>query len=353
MRVVVFGPHARVGAEVEGRIVDLNGAFTAMLREQKPTRAAINEASWRVPAALADLIDRGDAGLDDAAAAIDYATTEVGVGSGVVFERDRVALHAPTVYRPRIACAASNYAAHALGSAVSRAPLAATNPSDALAGLFEPEQIPTIEEIVDKTRRRGAPRGFWKDFANGVGPESDVTAPSNVELFDYEGEVAAVIGRAARHVRAGQARPYLWGMTLVCDFSIRGGGKRDSLTFNPAKNFDHSAAVGPAVLVGDFDPQDVRLTTTVNGELRQDFGTSEMIFSFAEFVEHLSETVTLQPGDMISGGSGAGTAVDSSTLRPGATAWPDDLARDRFLSPGDLVEIASPAVGTLRNRIVA
>jgi acylpyruvate hydrolase len=86
--------------------------------------------------------------------------------------------------------------------------------------------------------------------------------------------------------------------------------------------------------------------TLVNGEQRQRFNTRDMVFSFWEYIEYLSRDLTLYPGDIISGGTAAGTAADSSPrLADG------QLAPERFLKPGDVVEIDSPAIGTLRAHI--
>ena len=97
--------------------------------------------------------------------------------------------------------------------------------------------------------------------------------------------------------------------------------------------------MGPCIVVGGVAIDDVQIETFVNGERRQNFNTRDMVFSFAECVEFLSRDLTLEPGDVISGGTGAGTCGDSSP--------------ERFLQVGDVVEIRSPQIGVLRNRIVA
>ena len=114
-----------------------------------------------------------------------------------------------------------------------------------------------------------------------------------------------------------------------------------------AKNFDQSCSLGPCIVVGELDPSDIEVETWVNGERRQQFNTRDMVFSYWEYIEYLSRDLTLYPGDIISGGTAAGTAADSSPrLADG------QLAPERFLKAGDVVEIRSPAIGTLRARIV-
>ena len=116
-----------------------------------------------------------------------------------------------------------------------------------------------------------------------------------------------------------------------------------------SKNFNGSFSVGPCIVVGeDVDPANVDVETWVNGELRQRFNTRDMILSFGEYLEYLSADFTFYPGDMIAGGTAAGTAADSSPRSPDGSVPPD-----RFLKPGDLVEMRSPQIGTLAARIVA
>lgn len=137
-------------------------------------------------------------------------------------------------------------------------------------------------------------------------------------------------------------------VTLLGDWSIRSPAEPTGpLRFGMAKNFDQSCSLGPCIVVGELDPTDVEVETYVNGERRQQFNTRDMVFSFWEYIEYLSRDLTLYPGDIISGGTAAGTAADSSPrLADG------NLAPERFLKPGDLVRITSPAIGTLETRIV-
>ena len=95
-------------------------------------------------------------------------------------------------------------------------------------------------------------------------------------------------------------------------------------------------------------PRAQQIETYVNGERRQNFNTRDMVFSFGEYLEFLSRDLTFYPGDIISGGTAAGTAADSSPLLADGTPSPE-----RFLKPGDVVEVRSPAIGTLRTRVIA
>jgi 2-keto-4-pentenoate hydratase/2-oxohepta-3-ene-1,7-dioic acid hydratase in catechol pathway len=313
MKIVVFGSARRVGLLVDDQIVDLATA--------DPT----------LPAHLAGFISGDRRTLDRAQELAPLA--EDPEHPAVVAVASTV-LHAPVVSRPRIACAAGNIPAHTAGSARRKG----VSESNALSGIAPDGDVPSEAEIRAATRKRAAPRGFWKDFALPKGPGDAITIPGRADQFDYEGEVAVVIARPALDVPSGRGASFFWGLTLLNDWSIRGASGKDSHSFNLGKNFDGAASVGPCIVVGELDPTDVHVSTTVNGELRQSYSTADMIFSHAEYLEYLSRDFTFLPGDLIAGGSGPGTATDSGA---------------GFLRPGDMVEVTSAVIGTLRNEVVA
>ncbi len=326
MKIVVFGHDQRVGVLDGDRVVDLNRADALL------------------PADLLGLIEAGDAGLKAAREATERAMAS---GHSAVLDLASIALRAPAVHRPRIGCAAGNYALHTLGSA-KRKGVAASN---ALAGFVEGDVLPSAEELVAKTREKGEMRGFWKDFALPRGSDDDIPYPDRCQHLDYEGEVVAVIGRRAKDVAVGDGATYVWGISLHNDWSIRQESVKGPLTFNLSKNWDGSSSIGPCIVVG-ADPGDINVETRVNGELRQHYHSGDMIFSHGEFIEYLSRDFVLLPGDMISGGSGPGTATDSEKDLGSGAKITDKQRAALFLKIGDVVEVSSPTVGVLRNRIV-
>jgi 2-keto-4-pentenoate hydratase/2-oxohepta-3-ene-1,7-dioic acid hydratase in catechol pathway len=172
--------------------------------------------------------------------------------------------------------------------------------------------------------------------------------PKRVTYFDYEGEVAIVLGKRGKNILADEIRKYVWGVTLFHDWSIRDGGATDrAVSYNLQKNFDGAASMGPCIVVGDLDQQNVDVETRVNAIVRQSYNTSEMIWSFGEVLEYLSQDFTFVSGDVIAGGTSAGTAADKSR-RSADGRRPIDL----FLKIGDVVEVSSPQVGVLANQIV-
>jgi 2-keto-4-pentenoate hydratase/2-oxohepta-3-ene-1,7-dioic acid hydratase in catechol pathway len=335
MKIVVFGPDKRTGALHDVNVVDLSGACAKYLRERANEPRPLEMAEALVPSNLARLIEGGPRALEHAQKSLDYlfgqAQDKLGVrGETLVFQVAEVRLHAPRPDNARIACAGGNFADHAAAMAVKIR--------------RRPYEGDAYEEI-----RKAGFWGFWKLGREIVGPDGELVYPERCNRLDYEGEIAIVLGKRGVDLKPGQLRDYVWGVTMLGDWSTRAPQERASGAFNFAfpKNFDTSCSLGPCIAVGEADPTNVDLETLVNGERRQRFNTRDMVFTFGEYLEYLSRDFTLYPGDIISGGTAAGTAADSSELLPDGSSAPE-----RFLKPGDLVEMNSPAVGSLRTRVV-
>ena len=328
MKVVVFGDRRRVGAWEGDHIVNLNRAYAMALRELGDSNPEVT-ALERLGADLEGFIGNGTLALEAAEEAIRYVAVN-GTEGGAAERVDDVKLHAPWPRR-RIACVGGNYADH-------------------LAGITGE----THEEAARSAKDLGQ-WGFWKEPSEPAGPGDEVPYPKRAEYLDYEGEVAIVIGKRGKDVRADRVDEYIWGMTLLNDLSIRDyedGARRRVLpmSYNLAKNFDGSTAIGPVILVREDDvvPGNIDVETRVNGEVRQNFNSSAMIWSFGEVLEYLSADFTFVPGDIISGGTAMGTAADQTPPPAHGAKRPKDL----FLKPGDTVDVSSPQIGLLTNRIV-
>jgi 2-keto-4-pentenoate hydratase/2-oxohepta-3-ene-1,7-dioic acid hydratase in catechol pathway len=334
MKVVVFGPERHAGALVGERIIDLNHGMTRYLRDQGEARPE-EQAATRLPSRLLSLIERGAAGVEDAQRVIEHfsktAPSDDRSPNKVVYDRSQVKLHAPWPER-RIACVGGNFAAHLAGMWANR--LGKTDIS--------------IEQITEEAKKAGQ-WGFWKVPAEVAGPNDTIPFPKRVTYFDYEGEVAIVIGKRGKNIPAQKIQEYVWGITLFHDWSIRDAGGVDRIvSYNLQKNFDGAVSMGPCIVVGEVDHQDIDAETRVNGVVRQSYSTSEMIWSFGEVLEYLSQDFTFVPGDVIAGGTSAGTAADKSRRGPDGKR-PLDL----FLKIGDTVEVSSSKIGALANKIVA
>jgi 2-keto-4-pentenoate hydratase/2-oxohepta-3-ene-1,7-dioic acid hydratase in catechol pathway len=336
MKIVVFGALKRTGALHDGSVVDLSYAYAKYLRERTDEPNPLEMAEVVVPSELSRLIEGGSRTLDAVQTTLDYlfdhAQDKFGPrGETLVHPAADVRLHAPRPNNARIACAGGNFADHAAAMAVR------------MRG--RPYEGDAYQEI-----RNTGFWGFWKLGREIVGPDGELIYPDRCNRLDYEGEIAIVLGKRGVDLKPSQLRDYVWGVTMLADWSIRAprelpGGP---LNFNFPKNFDTSCSMGPCIAVGEADPTNIDMETLVNGECRQRFNTRDMVFSFGEYLEYLSRDFTLYPGDIISGGTAAGTAADSSELLPDKTSAPE-----RFLKPGDLVEMRSPSVGSLNTRVVA
>jgi 2-keto-4-pentenoate hydratase/2-oxohepta-3-ene-1,7-dioic acid hydratase in catechol pathway len=332
MKIVLFGAEKRIGAWQGDKVIDLNRAFASYLREQRGDANAQAHADERVPAGLENLIALGAAALEDADRAIQHIA-ESGAGlAAIVHDLNGVKLHAPWPER-RIACVGGNYAAHLAGMWAGR-----------------PGVTGDLAQITRMAREEGQ-WGFWKNPHEVAGPDEEIPYPERTRRFDYEGEVAIVIGKRGKNIRADRIDEYVWGVTLFHDWSIRDGGSSGPqgrpISYNLPKNFDGCASMGPCIVVGELDHRNVDVETRINGEVRQSYNTKEMIWPFGEVLEYLSQDFTFVPGDVIAGGTSAGTAADMSRRRTEAAQAPN-----LFLKIGDVVELSSPQIGKLGNRIV-
>ena len=333
MKIVIFGPERRLGALAGDCVIDLNRGFARYL-EERGDRNPNEHAAERLPPDLKSFIENGPLALENAQHVIDHfggiGCEDGGELSDVVHSRSRLKLHAPWPER-RIACVGGNYAAHLLGMWANR--LGKTDV--------------TLEEVAREAKKAGQ-WGFWKVLAEIAGPEDRIPFPKRVTYFDYEGEAAIVIGKRGKNISADQVGHYIWGVTSFHDWSIRDGGGTDrAVSYNLQKNFDGAASMGPCIVVGELNPQNVDVETRINGVVRQSYNTREMIWSFGEVLEFLSQDFTFVPGDVIAGGTSAGTAADQSRRSEGKR--PLDL----FLKIGDVVEVSSPRIGALSNQIVS
>jgi 2-keto-4-pentenoate hydratase/2-oxohepta-3-ene-1,7-dioic acid hydratase in catechol pathway len=334
MKIVVFGPERRVGALVGEKVIDLNRGMVKQLQESGEAKSE-ERAAASLPARLLSFIESGAAGLENAQRVIDQfagtAPSDERGDSKVVHNATEIKLHAPWPER-RIACVGGNYAAHLAGMWANR--LGKTDVS--------------IEQITEEARK-GGQWGFWKVPTEVAGPRDTIPFPKRVTYFDYEGEVAIIVGKRGKNIPAGKIREYVWGVTLFHDWSIRDAGGTDRVvSYNLQKNFDGAVSMGPCIVVGEIDHQDVAAETRVNGVVRQSYSTKEMIWNFGEVLEYLSQDFTFVPGDVIAGGTSAGTAADKSRRGPDGKR-PLDL----FLKINDVVEVSSPQIGALSNKIVA
>ncbi len=184
------------------------------------------------------------------------------------------------------------------------------------------------------------PSMFYRAPGSLVGSGQPLVRPKVSEQLDFEGEIAMVIGREGRHVTKDQARDHIAGYTLCNEGTIRDWMRHGKFNVTQGKNFDRTGSIGPWIVTADeIDPAaPMHITVAVNGEVIQDDNTANMLFSFADLIAYITTFMTLKPADIV---------VAGTPIKLGPRADPP-----RWLRPGDILEISSPELGTLRNTVV-
>lgn len=182
------------------------------------------------------------------------------------------------------------------------------------------------------------PSIFMRHADSLVGHAAAVWRPAISEKFDFEAELAVVIGRGGRHIPIEQASQHVGGYTCMAENSVRDFQKH-AAQVTPGKNFDRSGALGPWVVTADeiADPAQLRVVSRLNGELMQDGAVADLIFPISTLVSYLSSFTALAPGDIIATGTPDGV---------GASRKPP-----RFMRAGDVLEVEIDGVGRLENPV--
>ncbi|GAA2229272.1 fumarylacetoacetate hydrolase family protein [Herbiconiux moechotypicola] len=200
------------------------------------------------------------------------------------------------------------------------------------------------KEHAEEARAAGIPiptsqLWFNKQVSCIIGPHGDIVKPAISDQLDYEIELAVVIGRPCRHVAVEDARSVIAGYLVANDVSVRDWLQKRSPTFTLGKSFDTHGPLGPWLTTDDeiADPLDLRMTLSVNGDVRQDWRTDDMIYDVYEQIAYLTQVMTLQPGDVLATGTPAGIGAPTG----------------RFLAVGDVVRAEIEGLGAIENRVVA
>lgn len=181
-----------------------------------------------------------------------------------------------------------------------------------------------------KSHLPGEPLIFLKPSTAVIGPEDSIIYPESSQRVDYEGELGVVIGKRAWRVSRDEAQRYVLGYTCLNDVTARDLQMKDK-QWTRGKSFDTFAPIGPCIET-ELDPGHLSLQTCLNGELKQQADTGDLIFSVPELVSFISHVMTLLPGDVIATGTTSGIGP---------------------MQPGDTVEVKIEGIGTLRNYVAA
>ncbi len=185
------------------------------------------------------------------------------------------------------------------------------------------------------------PAVFLRVNSSLAAPNAPLVRPAASDKFDYEAELAVIIGRMAHRVSEADALGHVAGYSCFNDGSLRDYQRR-STQWTMGKNFDATGGFGPTLVIPDALPagaHGLKIMSRINGQLLQNGNTADMIFSTAQLIAILSEVMTLEPGDVIATGTPAGVGYPRKP--------------PIFMKPGDVCEIEVEGIGVLRNPIVA
>jgi acylpyruvate hydrolase len=291
---------------------DLRAGYARSLAD-RGERDAENVAATRIPEQIPALLALGKPGWDAVSEAVSYLEAKLpAAADGLLAKLDDCRLHA-TVRPSKMIAVGRNYADH-------------------------------LKEVAI-TLPHSVPSAWIKANSTITGPTRDIVKPACVKELDYETELAIVIGEKCKNVREADAYRVIAGYTVVNDVSARDIVKIERKEGNQllGKMFDTFAPMGPWLVTKDEipDPMNLRIITRVNGEIRQNGNTRDMIWAIPKLIAYLSQ-MTLEPGDVILTGTPDGVAMGR---KPGESSW--------YLQPGDLLESEVEQIGTLRNNIVA
>ncbi|MEY8215227.1 MAG: fumarylacetoacetate hydrolase family protein [Colwellia sp.] len=196
-------------------------------------------------------------------------------------------------------------------------------------------------EYKDGSEAPKFPSLFIRTPDSFTGHDKPLIRPPESHKLDYEGEIVIIIGKEGRRIAEEDAYDHIAGITIMNEGTLRDWVRHAKFNVTQGKNFIESGSIGPWMVTADeFTPEqfeNMRVTTKVNGEVRQDDTTASMMFPFKYIISYFSKFFHLKPGDVIATGTPNGA---------GARFEPP-----RYLAPGDVVEIAVEGVGTLVNGV--
>ncbi|OFW81306.1 MAG: 2-hydroxyhepta-2,4-diene-1,7-dioate isomerase [Alicyclobacillus sp. RIFOXYA1_FULL_53_8] len=307
MRLVSFlkDKQERLGIEFDGFILDANlGCQKMLVAQGEPAPQRLADAL--LPSLMQAFLEGGARCLEQARQGVEFTAKLSDVERGeILFAGDAVKILSPVPHPGKVICVGRNYHDHV--AEMKR-------------------DLPTIPVIFAK-------------LANTICAHGDeVPFPRVSTQFDYEAELAVVIGKRGRYIPEQEAMDYVAGYTAFNDITVRDWQHRTPQWLQ-GKSFDNSGPTGPALVTADAiaDPQQLDIRLWLNEELRQEANTSQLIFKIPFLISFISQVMTLEPGDIIATGTPGGVGV---AMEPKG-----------FMQAGDTVRVEIDQIGVLANRI--
>jgi 2-keto-4-pentenoate hydratase/2-oxohepta-3-ene-1,7-dioic acid hydratase in catechol pathway len=322
MKLVTFefqtaiGPVQRIGAISHDKIIDLNMGYTCYLADKQDGSRHYELAAAVLPPDMIAFFSSGQAGREAAETTTDYIANKKSKtpitgprGEKIVYNMAEVRLKAPVPYPHSI--------------------------RDYLA--FEGHASRSGQKKLDKAWYE-IPVCYRGNPDTVIGPDEIIPWPSYTDLLDYELEYGIYIGKEGKNIPREKAGEYIAGYTILNDISARDIQLQEMVVgLGPVKGKDFCSVMGPCLVTPDeVNPANLRMTARINGEVWSDNNSGTSYWSWPQIIEFASMEETLYPGDFL----GSGTVEGGCGLE-----------LNRWLQPGDFIELEVEGIGTLRNRI--
>jgi len=312
-----FGPIQRIGALRKQKIIDLSMGYVRYLAEKRGSKRAYETAWALLPSDMMAFFHSGKEGRDAAETTIDFVTKQGAKGpilgpkgERIVYEMTEVKLKAP-VPRPNSLRDYITFEGHA-----------------SLSGKKE----------LDKGWYE-MPVCYKGNCDTIIGPEETILWPTFTDLLDFELEYGIYIGKEGRNIPREKAEEYIGGYTIFNDISARDIQLQEMLAFGlgPVKGKDTCSVMGPCLVTPDeINPRNLRMIARINDEVWTDNNSGTSYWTWPQIIEFASMEETLYPGDFL----GSGTVEGGCGLE-----------LNRWIQPGDTIELEIEGIGTLRNRV--
>ncbi|MHC1592176.1 MAG: fumarylacetoacetate hydrolase family protein [Candidatus Helarchaeales archaeon] len=319
-----LGLQQRIGALLQDKIVDLYSAFVLYLTEETNETRPRELADLRISNSMNHFIEGGERSLEAARQALQHVESRLEEPDLTGPNQERIFFKSDEIKLTR--------------------PLTPKYFVDFLT--FEKHFNQGMHKLADYSMWKKTPVGYKKNPGTVIGPNDDIVIPTRISKWlDFEVELATIIGRRGKNIPLEEAEKYIFGYTILNDFSARDIEIPEILLrLGPfkSKDFDTAGPMGPCIVTSDEikGHPELEMELRVNGEIKQKGNTKEMIWTVMELVEYTSRDQTIVPGTVLCSGN------------PGKYGEEKTIRKSERLRPGDVVETKIEKIGVMRNKIV-